>query len=338
MTLPCNNNIHPKVALIVPVYKVENYLCECLDSILAQTYQNIAVIAVNDGSPDNSLAILQKYAQSDPRVSVINKPNGGLSSARNAGLDAMPEDVKYVAFIDSDDTISQRYVESFVCAMENENADYGICSFASFDKNGIIEQNLEILPYSVMSQDDIAAQYWSLTKTAATGAFMQTKMFKMEAIRDLRFNEKIKNSEDHEFMTRAILHLTTGVVVPEVNFFYRRRLSSISSSKNNHDWLIYQIYSALDLDLYTPTAQQNIIRICDTNRLLALRYFFSHDEFSKDWITKYIKEQRKIPLRSKSLKNTIRHKMLFLGYWFNKIYYSLSSKNQKRKQNPNFFP
>lgn len=330
--------IQPKVAIIVPVYRVENYLPECLDSILAQTYKNLVVIAVNDGSPDNSLAILQKYEQLDSRVLLVNKANGGLSSARNAGLDAMPSDIKYVAFIDSDDKISEKYVESFVSAMEKENADYGICSFASFDKRGIIEQNLQVLPYSVMSQDDIAAQYWSLTKTAATGAFMQTKMFKVMAIQDLRFNEKIKNSEDHEFMTRAILHLTKGVVIPEVNFFYRRRLSSISSSTNNHDWLIHQIYSSLDIDKYTPTAQKNIIRICDTNRLIALRYFYCSGKFNKEWISKYIAEQRKIPLRCRTLKNVFRYMMLFLGYGVNKIYYELSTKNQKRKRNPNFFP
>lgn len=327
-----------KVALVVPIYNVEKYLPECLDSILAQSYKDIIVIAVNDGSPDNTLAILKSYQQNDSRILIVDKPNGGLSSARNAGLDALPNDVKYVAFIDSDDKISNRYVESFVNAMEKENADYGICSFASFDKLGIIDQNLEVPPFAVLSQDEIAAQYWSLHKTAATGAFLQTKMFKVDAIRGLRFDETIRNSEDHEFMTRAILRLSKGVMIPEINFFYRKRLSSISSSKNNHDWMIYQIYSALDVEKYTPSAQKNIIRICDTNRLVALRYFYSSGKFDKNWISKYIVEQRNIPLRSWTLKNFIRHKMLYLGYWFNKAYYSLSTKNKTRKQNPNYFP
>lgn len=328
----------PKVALIVPVYNVEKYLSECLDSILAQTYKNFVVLAVNDGSPDNSISILQKYQQIDSRICVINKPNGGLCSARNAGLDAMPSDTKYVAFVDSDDKISERYVESFVNAMEKENADYGICSFVAFDQQGVIDQNLEIPPFNVLSQDDIAAQYWSLHKNASTGAFLQTKMFKVESIRGLRFDENIRNTEDHEFMTRAILCLMKGVNIPEINFFYRKRLSSLSSQHSNHDWLIYKIYSALDIEKYTPTAQKNIIRICDTNRLVALRYFYTSDKFNAEWISKYIAEQRKIPLRSWTWKNFIRHKMLYLGYWVNKVYYSLSSKNKKRKNNPNYFP
>lgn len=331
-------NILPKVAIIVPVYNVEKYLRDCLDSILNQTYTNFVVVAVNDGSPDNSLAILKEYQQLDPRVIVVDKPNGGLPSARNAGLDALPKDTKYVAFVDSDDKVSERYIESFVVAMEKENADYAICSFAPFDKTGIIDQNLEIPAYAVLSQDDIAAQYWSLHKTAATGAFVQTKMFKVATIENLRFDESLRNSEDHEFMTRAILRFNTGVIIPEVNFFYRRRLSSISSQRNNHDWQIYKIYSSLDLEKYSPSAKKNIIRICDTNRLLALRYFFASGNFSKEWIENYIVEQRNVPLKHWSLKNFIRHKMLYLGYRINQFYYSLSTKNQKRKQNPNFFP
>lgn len=327
-----------KVALIIPIYNVENYLAECLDSILEQSYKNFVVIAVNDGSPDNSLKILQQYEQIDSRILIVNKPNGGVSSARNAGLDILPSDVKYISFIDPDDKISNRYVESFVHCMERENADYGICSYVPFDKRGIIDQKLEIPAFAVLNQDEIAAQYWSLHKTAATGAFLQTKMFKADAIRDLRFNTSIKESEDHEFMTRAILRLNVGVVIPEINFFYRRRMSSLSTQKSSHDWVIYQIYSALDIEKYTPSAQKNIIRICDTNRLVALRYFYSSDKFDKVWITNYIAEQRKIPLQSKTLKNVIRHKMLYLGYWFNKWYYSLSAKNKTRKRNPNHYP
>lgn len=332
------NCTQPKVALIVPVYNVENYIPDCMDSILAQKYQNFIVIAVDDGSSDNSVAVLQNYHKIDSRISVISKKNGGVSSARNVALNALPPDVKYVSFIDPDDKISERYLESFVTLLEQENADYGICSFVAFDKRGIIDQNLEVPAFAVLNQDDIAAQYWSLHKTAATGAFLQTKMFKVESIRDLRFNENLKESEDHEFMTRAILRLNKGVIIPEVNFFYRKRLASLSSLKSSHDWVIYQIYSGLNIESYTPSAQKNIIRICDTNRLVALRYFYSSTDFNKEWITKYIAEQRKIPLQSCTLKNFFRHKLLYLGYWVNKAYYSLSSKNKKRKQNPNYFP
>ena len=91
------------ISVIVPIYKVEPYLHRCVDSILAQTYQNIEVILVDDGSPDSCPEICDEYAAQDERIKVIHKANGGLSSARNAGLDAASGD--WVSFIDSDDWI-----------------------------------------------------------------------------------------------------------------------------------------------------------------------------------------------------------------------------------------
>ncbi len=333
-----DDSLSVKVAVIAPVYNVEKYISEFLDSVLAQTYQNLEVITVNDGSKDNSLNILHKYQKIDSRVKVVNKTNGGASSARNAGLDAMSSDVKYVSFVDPDDKISEHYVESFVKALEKDDADYAVCSFSPFDRSGINNRELEVPPYTILSQDEIADQYWSLHKTAATSAFLNNKMFRVECIKGLRFDENLRNTEDHEFMTRALLGLKKGVMVPEINFFYRKRASSLTSVKSDSDWVMFKIYSSLDIDKYTPTAQKCIIRFCDTNRLVALRYFYSSNKFTQEWISKYIAEQRKIPLRCRTIKNIFRHKMLYLGYWVNKFYYSLSSKNKTRKINPNYFP
>ena len=91
----------PLVSVVVPVYNVEPYLHRCVDSILTQTYQNLEVILVDDGSPDNCSIICDEYAKLDPRIHVIHKENGGVSSARNAALDAARGD--YVTFVDSDD-------------------------------------------------------------------------------------------------------------------------------------------------------------------------------------------------------------------------------------------
>ena len=91
----------PQISVIVPVYNVQRYLRRCVDSILSQTFSNLEVILVDDGSPDRCGAICDEYAAADPRVKVIHKPNGGLSSARNAGIEAAAGE--YLAFVDSDD-------------------------------------------------------------------------------------------------------------------------------------------------------------------------------------------------------------------------------------------
>ena len=109
--------MNPLISVIVPVYKVEPYLRKCVDSILAQTYTNLEVILVDDGSPDNCGAICDEYAVKDARVKVIHKPNGGLSDARNAGMAVMQG--KYVAFVDSDDWIEpQMYQRLYELLME----------------------------------------------------------------------------------------------------------------------------------------------------------------------------------------------------------------------------
>lgn len=103
------DNEVPLLSVIIPIYNVADYLAECLDSIINQTYKNLEIILVNDGSTDNSPEIIEEYKRKDPRIRVINKENGGLSSARNAGLDIMSGD--YVIFVDSDDTLDITTIE-----------------------------------------------------------------------------------------------------------------------------------------------------------------------------------------------------------------------------------
>ena len=120
-----NNQIQkPLISVIIPVYNVEKYLCRCIDSVLLQTYRNLEVILIDDGSTDNCPAICDKYAKKDNRIKVIRKKNGGLSDARNKALDIMQGE--YVTFIDSDDYVSNDYVEYLFNILNRENADISI--------------------------------------------------------------------------------------------------------------------------------------------------------------------------------------------------------------------
>ena len=110
----------PQVSIVVPIYNVERYLSYCLDTLRAQTLRDIEIICVNDGSPDHSAAIAEAHASLDKRIRVINKPNGGLSSARNAGINVARGD--YLMFVDSDDYLAEEACESVVSAFESNNA------------------------------------------------------------------------------------------------------------------------------------------------------------------------------------------------------------------------
>lgn len=118
-----------EISIVVPVYNVEEYLRRCVDSILAQTYSDFELILVDDGSPDNSGKICDEYAKLDERITVIHRPNGGLSVARNTGIDWCDENSnsKWITFIDSDDWIHPKYLESLLEAAEKTNLNISVC-------------------------------------------------------------------------------------------------------------------------------------------------------------------------------------------------------------------
>ena len=122
----------PKISVIVPVYNVEKYLKECLNSILNQTFSNIEIICVNDGSTDSSRKILEEYKRQDCRIKIVDKENGGLSSARNAGLKVA--EGEFISFIDSDDWIDTRMLEKLYKSMTEYNTDITICAVHQYDE------------------------------------------------------------------------------------------------------------------------------------------------------------------------------------------------------------
>ena len=121
----------PLISVIVPVYKVEPYLSRCIDSILAQTFTDFELILIDDGSPDNCGKICDEYAQKDNRIQVIHKENGGLSSARNAGIDWVfaNSNSQWLTFIDSDDWIHPKYLERLLSGANSTNTDICVCEY-----------------------------------------------------------------------------------------------------------------------------------------------------------------------------------------------------------------
>ena len=124
----------PKVSIIVPVYKAEKYLHRCVDSILAQTFTDFELLLIDDGSPDNSGTICDRYAAADPRVHVFHKPNGGVSSARQCGLDNAQGE--YTIHADPDDWVEPDMLQELYTEAQRTNADMVICDFLQECANG----------------------------------------------------------------------------------------------------------------------------------------------------------------------------------------------------------
>ena len=132
----------PTISIIVPVYKVENYIHRCVDSILGQTYADFELILVDDGSPDNCGAICDDYAAKDSRVVVIHQENGGLSAARNAGIDWVlaNSNSQWLTFIDSDDWVNKTYLESLLEVADEEDSLISVCNFLTASKENGADQ------------------------------------------------------------------------------------------------------------------------------------------------------------------------------------------------------
>jgi len=215
------------VSIIIPVYNVEKYLKRCLDSVLAQTYTNIEVIAINDGSTDASGVILDEYAQKDERVKVIHKSNGGVSSARNCGLDAVSGD--YVAMFDADDYVNVRFVEILLKTATEKNADVVCCGYAhTCDDNGAVVDTTKSIEFVEMDKVQMISSLFK--NNPFTGSFWN-KLIKREILNGEKFNEKIKHYEDYELLYKILKKSEKLVYFDLPLYYYFMREGSASHSK-----------------------------------------------------------------------------------------------------------
>ena len=248
-----------KISVIIPVYNVEKYLNECLESIINQTFKDIEIICVDDGSTDGSSDILNKYSMKDERFKIITQKNLGISVARNKGIESATGD--YIAFIDSDDyLLNMDYFEKLYSACKKYNADIAVASIirGNEKKSGYI--------YKV-EQEKIATDYEKKLKICniPESNFVWNKLYRRSKLLDSRIRFPEGYLYEDVFVTCKLLFCMDKLVsVPNVVYFYRKRRNSViknRSVKAKHDKLIAEneMYSFLkeknislkDLDGYT---------------------------------------------------------------------------------------
>ena len=217
----------PLISVIVPIYKVDAYLDRCIESIVNQTYHNLEIILVDDGSPDNSPQMCDEWALRDNRIKVIHKENGGLSDARNAGMRVAKGD--YFSFIDSDDYVSQDFFETLLSVMKEEKSDIVECSVVKFYNDEKIDDysdNLEIKTFDTVS---------ALSGLIGENPFHQhvwNKLYKSDLVRDT-FYPVGKLNED-EFWTYQIFGKAKRVSkINKTMYYYFQRSSSIMGESYN---------------------------------------------------------------------------------------------------------
>ena len=232
------------ISLIIPVYKVEKYLEKCIQSVINQTYENLQIILVDDGSPDNCGKICDEYAKKDHRIEVIHKSNGGLSDARNKGLEIAKGE--YIGFVDSDDYIEADMYEVLYNLLKQYNADVSICNFYTVSQgkisiknadNGINEYNrIEILK-EILLDKNIQSYAWN-------------KLYKKELIDEIKY--PIGKKYEEIGTTFYLLEKCNKVVVTgKSEYYYINRQDSIvnnvtESTITDYIELIIQRYDYIE--------------------------------------------------------------------------------------------
>lgn len=213
--------MNPLISVIVPIYNVEKYLERCVDSIVNQTYKNLELILVDDGSPDNCPQMCDDYAKKDSRIKVIHKKNGGLSDARNAGMAVATGE--YISFIDSDDYVSDDFFECLLNVMNKENSDIAECSVVKFYEDNHFDEffdNLSAKTYDTQN---------AMSALIAENPFHQhvwNKLYKTELVKDVPY--AVGKLNEDEFWTYQVFGRANKVAkLNKTMYYYFQRSSSI---------------------------------------------------------------------------------------------------------------
>lgn len=253
--------MNPLISVIVPVYNVEKYLDRCVESIVNQTYTNLEIILVDDGSPDNSPQMCDEWAKKDNRIKVIHKENGGVSSARNKGLDVSTGE--YIAFVDSDDYLDLDMYELLISNSVKNAAEISTCAISRESPNGLIENWGEENPkLKIKSQEDVLIEISSTLDLMCihTG----NKIFSRKAISDIRFDETLIYCEDILFNYQVALNAKKIACenAPKYHFYYNVN----SATKNRKEFAKFDELKVVD-KIYELSPSELIV-YCDRGDVL----------------------------------------------------------------------
>lgn len=242
------------ISIIIPAYNAEKTLKKCVLSVIKQTYKNIEIIIINDGSTDKTLQICNDLKKTDNRIVIINKKNGGLSDARNRGIDNA--NGKYYVFVDSDDCINHKYIEILFNLQKKYKADVVTCEFLkfySFDEINCLEEIIDNYDVEISYNEDCLKEYLDRKGGIKIYHSVWNKLYKKELFSGISF--EVGRYHEDLFITYKLMKKCTCLVATNATlyYYYKNNKSSICSTYGDKNFIdqcdsMYQIYSELKND------------------------------------------------------------------------------------------
>lgn len=219
------------ISVVIPVYNVEKYLPQCIESVMNQTYKKLEIILIDDGSPDNCGKICDDYAQKDKRIKIIHKENEGVSAARNNGIDIATG--KYICFVDSDDYLVETYVEKLYKAISENNADIAVCCF--YRKKG------EQLHKKILYNEDMiitSKKIYDMLCCVDGSAVLWNKIFDLEMIKkfNIFFSTELSLGEDLVFVVSYAKYVKKLAYISDILYVYVDSNSSICKTQTQRSF------------------------------------------------------------------------------------------------------
>lgn len=300
------------ISVIIPVYKVEDYLVRCVNSVIKQSYKNLEIILVNDGSPDRSGEICDEYTRIDDRIKVIHKENGGLSDARNAGIEIAKGD--YLAFIDSDDWVNEDYFMKLYELIITTQSDIASCSYLKTDGNEIpTYQEKKVYNFtSLEALEQLTNQFYSQLVVA------WGKIYRANIFEDIRYPYG-KIHED-EFVIHHLISKTDNIVLTneQLYYYYQRADSIIGSGFNIVGRL--NIAQALE-DRAQLMENLGLIRSRDSvyqTLFIIYRQIIEYDDIGKEKYyckSEFLKKYNELRLKLRKGNISLKYKFFYELYY-----------------------
>lgn len=316
-----------KICVVVPIYNVDRYLVRCLDSIINQTYKNLQIILVDDGSTDKSSKICDEYEKKDNRIEVIHKKNGGLSSARNKGIESCKG--KYICFIDSDDYIENDMIEYLYNLIKKYSAEISICNMKKFTDNYNIKNHNQKERIVELKKQDALRKMINLNEIIYPNAM--NKLYLYELFESGKIVYPINRLYEDMLVTAQLFGKAKKIVSSNMDkYYYYMREESISNSEYtekelDHITMSEELLSYIDnyfpeLNKYYRAYHSiNMLSVC--NKIILSRKTDKVIEEAK----KFIKDNKSNIIFNSNLK-IIKKVQLLLFTYMNKLYIKIFLK------------